>query len=267
MSILTASGLAQSLGATDVFTGISAGIPHAAKIGLVGPNGVGKTTLLRLLAGLDQPTRGSVHLAQGTQIGYLRQEAGEAFAERTHTVYDEMLTVFAPLLAQAADLAAMEAQMAAGDCSNALLDTYGTLQETFERDGGYEYEIRIRQVLDGVGFSSAQWALPLGHLSGGQKTRALLARLLLEAPDLLILDEPTNHLDVEAVEWLEHTLRTWPGALLVVSHDRYFLDYSGGPHLGDEPHRHRSLPGQLQRLCAAARGTMGAPARGVQRRA
>src|SRR5690349_2216669 len=98
MSILTASGLAQSLGATDVFTGISASIPHAAKIGLVGPNGVGKTTLLRLLAGLDQPTRGGVHRAQGTRIGYLRQEAVEAFAGRTHTVYDEMLTVFAPLL-------------------------------------------------------------------------------------------------------------------------------------------------------------------------
>jgi ATP-binding cassette subfamily F protein 3 len=224
MSILTASGLAQSLGATDVFTGISAGIPHAAKIGLVGPNGIGKTTLLRLLAGLDPPTRGTVHLAQGTRIGYLRQEAVEAFAGRTHTVYDEMLTDIAPVLAQAAALAALEAQMAAGDYSDTLLDTYGTLQEAFERGGGYEYEIRIRQVLEGVGFPSAQWALPLGHLSGGQKTRALLARLLLEAPDLLILDEPTNHLDVAAVEWLEHILRTWPGALLVVSHDRYFLD-------------------------------------------
>ena len=224
MSILTASGLAQRLGATDVFTGISASIPHAARIGLVGPNGVGKTTLLRLLAGLDQPTRGSVHRAQGLRIGYLRQEAVEAFAGRGHSIYDEMLTVFAPLLAQAADLAALEARMAAGECGDALLDAYGTVQEAFERAGGYEYDIRIDQVLEGVGFPAAQWARPLAHLSGGQKTRALLARLLLEAPDLLILDEPTNHLDGQAVEWLEHTLHAWTGALLVVSHDRYFLD-------------------------------------------
>ncbi len=224
MSILTVSGLAQSLGATDVFTGLSASIPHAAKIGLVGPNGIGKTTLLRVFAGIDPPTRGSVTCAQGTRIGYLRQEAVEAFAHREHSVYDEMLTAFAGLQAQAAELAAMEAQMATGDFSDTLLDTYGTVQEAFERAGGYEYEIRIRQVLEGVGFTPAQGALPLAHLSGGQKTRALLARLLLEAPDLLILDEPTNHLDVEAVEWLEHTLRDWTGALLVVSHDRYFLD-------------------------------------------
>ena len=224
MSILTASGLAQRLGATDVFTCINAGIPHAARIGLVGPNGVGKTTLLRLLAGLDQPIRGSVHRAQGIRVGYLRQEAVEAFAGRTHTVFDEMLTAFAPLLAQAAELAAMEARMADGACCAAALDAYGNMQEAFERGGGYEYEIRIGQVLAGIGFPPAQWALPLAHLSGGQKTRALLARLLLEAPDLLMLDEPTNHLDGQAVEWLEHTLRTWTGALLVVSHDRYFLD-------------------------------------------
>jgi ATP-binding cassette subfamily F protein 3 len=224
MSILTASGLAQRLGATDVFTGISATIPHAARIGLVGPNGIGKTTLLRLLAGLDQPARGGVHRAQGLRIGYLRQEAVEAFAGRSHSVYDEMLTVFAGLLAQAADLAALEARMAAGESSTALLAVYGPLQEAFERAGGYEYDLRIGQVLEGVGFTPAQWNLPLAHLSGGQKTRALLARLLLEAPDLLILDEPTNHLDGKAGEWLEHTLRAWPGALLVVSHDRYFLD-------------------------------------------
>ncbi len=224
MSILSAANLGQYFGTYDVFHGISASVPNDAKIGLVGPNGVGKTTLLRILAGIDTPTSGSVHRAKGTRLGYLRQEAVDAFAERDNTVYGEMLTVFAALRAQAARLQEMEAQMADGDLTDALFDEYGAIQEAFDHAGGYEYEIRIAQVLEGLGFSAAEWDMPLGHLSGGQKTRALLARLLLETPDLLILDEPTNHLDVQAIEWLERALRAWKGALLVVSHDRYFLD-------------------------------------------
>jgi ATP-binding cassette subfamily F protein 3 len=224
MSILSAANLGQYFGTYDVFHGISANIPNDAKIGLVGPNGVGKTTLLRILAGIDTPTSGSVHRAKGTRLGYLRQEAVDAFAERDNTVYGEMLTVFAALRAQAVQLQEMEARMAGGDMTEALFEEYGAVQEAFEHAGGYEYEIRIAQVLEGLGFSAAEWDMPLGHLSGGQKTRALLARLLLETPDLLILDEPTNHLDVQAIEWLERALRAWKGALLVVSHDRYFLD-------------------------------------------
>jgi ATP-binding cassette, subfamily F, member 3 len=224
MSILSAANLGQYFGTYDVFHGISASVPNDAKIGLVGPNGVGKTTLLRILAGIDTPTSGSVHRAKDTRLGYLRQEAVDAFAERDNTVYGEMLTVFATLRAQAAQLQEMEARMAGGDMTEALFDEYGAVQEAFEHAGGYEYEIRIAQVLEGLGFSAAEWDMPLGHLSGGQKTRALLARLLLETPDLLILDEPTNHLDVQAIEWLERALRAWKGALLVVSHDRYFLD-------------------------------------------
>jgi ATP-binding cassette subfamily F protein 3 len=224
MSILSAANLGQYFGTYDVFHGISASVPNDAKIGLVGPNGVGKTTLLRILAGIDTPTSGSVHRAKGTRLGYLRQEAVDAFAERDNTVYGEMLTVFAALRAQAVQLQEMEARMAGGDMTEALFEEYGAVQEAFEHAGGYEYEIRIAQVLEGLGFSAAEWDMPLGHLSGGQKTRALLARLLLETPDLLILDEPTNHLDVQAIEWLERALRAWKGALLVVSHDRYFLD-------------------------------------------
>jgi ATP-binding cassette subfamily F protein 3 len=223
MSILTATNLGVSFGDYDVFMGVSASIAKDAKIGLVGPNGIGKTTLLRVLAGLLQPTTGSVTLARGARIGYLRQEAIDAFAGRNNTLHDEMLTVFADLRRQEAELRRLEQRMAEKP-SEALLADYSAAQEQFERAGGYEYETRIGQVLYGLGFTRSEWNLQISMLSGGQKTRALLARLLLEKPDLLILDEPTNHLDMQAVEWLEGMLRTWEGALLVVSHDRYFLD-------------------------------------------
>ena len=223
MSILTATNLGVSFGDYDVFMGVSASIAKDAKIGLVGPNGIGKTTLLRVLAGLLQPTTGSVTLARGARIGYLRQEAIDAFAGRNNTLHDEMLTVFADLRRQEAELRRLEQRMAENP-SEALLAAYSAAQEQFERAGGYEYETRIGQVLYGLGFTRGEWNLQISMLSGGQKTRALLARLLLEKPDLLILDEPTNHLDMQAVEWLEGMLRTWEGALLVVSHDRYFLD-------------------------------------------
>ena len=224
MSILTFSNLTQSYGDFDVFVGINAAIPNDGKIGLVGPNGVGKTTLLRILAGLDAASAGSVTLSRGTRLGYLRQEAMDAFSERENTVHDEMLTVFKDLKQKEAELRDLEHRMADGDDSDALLERYSAAQEQFERAGGYDYEVRIRQVLQGLGFGSDDLQTPLSHLSGGQKTRALLGRLLLERPDLLILDEPTNHLDVEAIEWLEGVLRLWDGALLIVSHDRYFLD-------------------------------------------
>jgi len=223
MSTLTISNLGFSFGDYDVFLGISASIPNDGKIGLVGPNGIGKTTLLRVLAGLAQPSVGSVTMARGTRIGYLRQEAVDAFAGRHNTVYDEMLAIFAGLREQEAMLRDLEHRMADAH-SDDLLAEYSVAQDRFEHAGGYEYEQRISQVLYGLGFARSEWNLSIDILSGGQKTRALLARLLLERPDLLILDEPTNHLDVQAVEWLEGMLRTWDGSLLIVSHDRYFLD-------------------------------------------
>ena len=223
MSMLTFSNLGLAHGDFDVFIGLSGGIPNDAKIGLVGPNGIGKTTLISILAGVTKATAGNVNVARDTRIGYLRQEAMAAFAERNNTLIAEMLTVFEPLRAQEARLRELEAQMADGTHPE-LMDEYSHSQEAFERAGGYDYEVRIDQVLQGLGFGKDQWKTPLSHLSGGQKTRALLARLLLERPDLLVLDEPTNHLDVDAVEWLEGILKTWPGAILVVSHDRYFLD-------------------------------------------
>ena len=224
MALLTASYLSQSFGAVDIFGGISVNIPNDSKIGLVGPNGIGKTTLLLILAGLSQPAAGSVHLARGTRIGYLPQESAQAFHGLDHTVYDEMRTVFAHLQADAARLRQMEAEMADGELGDELFTRYSSLQEQFERDGGYDYDQRIRRVLTGLGFKQEDWAMPLIHLSGGQKTRTLLARLLLEAPNLLILDEPTNHLDVSAMECMEGTLKTWHGAVLMVRHVRSFLD-------------------------------------------
>ncbi len=224
MSILTAENIGVSFGAFDLFAGISVTVPNDGKIGLIGPNGVGKTTLLLILAGINPPTSGALHLARGRRIGYLRQEAVEAFAERQGTVYQEMLSVFAELRAQGDQLHELEHRMEAGEYSDELLESYGKLQESFEQAGGYDYDLRIQQTLQGLGLGKRAWDMPLAHLSGGQKTRALLAKLLLEKPDLLMLDEPTNHLDIEAVEWLEHHLQTWGGAVLVVSHDRFFLD-------------------------------------------
>lgn len=225
MSLLTAKNIGVSFGAFDLFKGITVHIANDAKIGLIGPNGVGKTTLTLILAGLYTPTTGEVTIAKSRKMGYLRQEAVEAFADRENSVYHEMLSVFTELRAQQNTLHEMEAQMAhANGDLDALLERYGKLQADFEHAGGYEYELNIQQTLEGLGLGKDTWDMPLNHLSGGQKTRALLARLLLEKPDLLMLDEPSNHLDIDAVEWLERTIREWQGAVLIVSHDRYFLD-------------------------------------------
>ncbi len=228
MSILNANDLGVSYGAFDLFRGITVSIANDSKIGLIGPNGVGKTTLLLILAGINPPTVGQVSIARGRRLGYLRQEAVDAFADRANTVYSEMQTVFADLQEQQKLLHEMEARMADSGLPDeelgSLLEEYGRRQQDFEQAGGYEYDTRIQQTLEGLGLGKKHWHMPLNHLSGGQKTRALLARLLLEKPDLLMLDEPTNHLDIEAVEWLERALREWSGAVLIVSHDRYFLD-------------------------------------------
>jgi len=221
MAVLTATNLHKSFGPEVIFSGISLSIPQKARVAIVGPNGIGKTTLLRILAGEESASSGLVHLARTARMGYLPQEVSSL---GDHTLWEECLKALSDLLAQEARLKEMETQMAAYPEDEELLERYGKMQHAFELAGGYTYQTRIEQVLNGLGFSEKDYSMSLAHLSGGQRTRAWLARLLLAKPDLLILDEPTNHLDIQAVEWLESYLRDWEGAALIVSHDRYFLD-------------------------------------------
>ncbi|MBC7812379.1 MAG: ABC-F family ATP-binding cassette domain-containing protein [Burkholderiales bacterium] len=218
MSLLVAKDLAKAYGPDDIFAGITVDIPQGARIALVGPNGAGKTTLLRILVGLDKTDEGTITRASGLQIGFLPQRPELV---GNHSLWEEALTAFAEVRRMESELSRLEHAMGAGED---VLDQYGKLQERYEAGGGYVYETRIRTVLTGLGFTAEDYDTSLAQLSGGQKTRALLARLLLEEPELLALDEPTNHLDIEAVEWLESYLNAFPGAILAVSHDRYFMD-------------------------------------------
>ena len=223
MSVLTFHNVGQSFGATTFLSGSRAAFPA----GTDRPRRAERNWQDDLAAhpGRRAPAdRGQRSRGQGNADRVPAAGGGARLCRHENTVYEEMLTAFAGLRAQEDRLRQMEAQMATEDVSEDLLARYGALQEAFELAGGYDYPVRIQQVLTGLGFAPAQHHMPLAHCSGGQKTRALLARLLLERPDLLVLDEPTNHLDVTAVEWLEDTLRAWEGALLIVSHDRYFLD-------------------------------------------
>jgi ATP-binding cassette subfamily F protein 3 len=221
MSLISACNLAKSFGVEDIFSDISFSVPKRARIGLVGPNGVGKTTLLRILIGQEAPSNGTVQRSKNLQIGYLPQEAA---LESGRTLWDECLSVFTELMEWQAQLRTMDAQMGANHADTEFLEKYSRLQERFEQAGGYTYENEIERTLSGLGFARDEFHKPLAILSGGQRTRAYLARLLISNPDLLLLDEPTNHLDIQAMEWLEGYLKNWDGAVVLVSHDRYFLD-------------------------------------------
>ncbi len=221
MSVLIGNDLSKRFGPLDVFQGVDLRVEKGDRIGLVGPNGEGKTTLLRLLAGLDAPSDGVLSRMRGLTIGYLPQDpppVGDA------TLWDDVASQFDHLRHQAEALHRLEERMADPAGYEAALAEYGPRQAAFEAAGGYQWELRMRQVLTGLGFPPAEHHMPLAHLSGGQRTRGLLARLILQEPDLLLMDEPTNHLDLHATEWLEQTLLQWNGSMVVVSHDRYFLD-------------------------------------------
>ncbi len=229
MSLITVNALSKSFGPVDLFSSVSFAVPKGARLALVGPNGCGKTTLLRILVGLDEPSGGMISRAKNLRIGYLPQEAE---FNMDGNVWDACIAVFSELIARQGELEKLEAEMSHPEKRELALIRYGPLQHEFERRGGYGFHTRIKQVLTGLGFSPGDYHLPLAHLSGGQRTRAFLASLLLSDPDLLLLDEPTNHLDIAAVEWLEGYLGQpalasrsgWEGATVIVSHDRYFLD-------------------------------------------
>ena len=221
MSLLSAQKLSKSYGAQDIFKDLSLDIPPQARIAIVGANGIGKTTLLRILVGEEEASSGKVQYAHHIKIGYLPQEAS---LHGEKTLWEECLSSINEILAIEQQLQHLEFQMASPAAPDNILTEYGALQEKYEKMGGYEYEITIRQTLRGLGFKESDYHRPIQQLSGGQRTRAFLASLLLAHPDLLVLDEPTNHLDIQAVEWLEGYLGQWQGAALIVSHDRYFLD-------------------------------------------
>jgi len=223
MSLITVSSLSKSFGADDIFAGVSFTVAKGARLALVGPNGIGKTTLLRILIGEEAPSLGQITRAKSLRIGYLSQEAD---FELEGVLWDVCLEPFADLIRMQGEVEKLEVEMSEPDKREHALVRYGSVQHEFERRGGYVYQVRIKQVLTGLGFDESDFHISLDHLSGGQRTRAHLARLLLSNPDLLLLDEPTNHLDIKAVEWLEGYLTQWEGAAVIVSHDRYFLDHA-----------------------------------------
>ncbi|MDI3338924.1 MAG: ABC-F family ATP-binding cassette domain-containing protein [Sphaerobacter sp.] len=223
VTILSVHNLTKHFGAEEIFSGVTFQIEERQRVALVGVNGAGKSTLLRILSGSEAPDDGTITTQAGLRITY---QAQEAHFNPRHTVREAALDAFHQTRRIGAELAELEAQMArtSGAELDALLERYGDLRTRFEAAGGYELEHRAEQVLAGLGFGEEHYDTPVTHLSGGQKTRLALARALLADPDLLLLDEPTNHLDLAALEWLENFLRSWNRAVIVVSHDRYFLD-------------------------------------------
>jgi ATP-binding cassette subfamily F protein 3 len=225
MAILSTHNLGKYFGGQDIFSGLSLSIEHGDRIAMVGRNGEGKTTLLRIMAGVEPATTGEVFKATRVQIGYLQQHSSLISTEGT--LWELALGAFVGLRRQEAQLRQLEESLAVEkdhQRHHELLETYGEAQAQFELDGGYQYEQTIKMVLTGLGFTVEDYNRPLLKFSGGEQSRAHLARILLEQPQLLLLDEPTNHLDLASVEWLENFLQTWPGAVVVVAHDRYFLD-------------------------------------------
>ncbi len=227
MIVLQVNQLTKSFLADEILSGVKLEVQHRDRVALVGRNGAGKSTLLKIIAGQMSYDSGDIIIPKGIQIGYLEQHAG---LNSTLTIWNEMMTIFESLLAQEQLLRSLEQQMADPTVYEnptmyaKVMSEYDQLQHTFKDAGGYQYESDIRSVLHGMQFYSEDYDKPISSLSGGQRTRLALAKLLLSKPDLLILDEPTNHLDIETLSWLESYLKGYEGAILIVSHDRYFLD-------------------------------------------
>jgi ATP-binding cassette, subfamily F, member 3 len=227
MKVIVASNLVKYHGGdVKVLSGATLSIEAGEKVGLVGRNGAGKTTLLDILAGNSRPDEGSVEYPGEAKVGMTAQKlyAGE---RGLRSVEEEISSAFEPIMRRERELEELGAQLS-DDPTGALMERYGRLQSAFERDGGYDYRARAASTLSSLGFAPEDWKRPVGSFSGGEQSRVALARLLLEEPDLILLDEPTNHLDLQAIEWLEGFVKNAKSAVLVVSHDRYFLDAVSG---------------------------------------
>ena len=226
MIAVSVRGLTKSFGIHTVLKNVDLTLREGERIGLVGVNGSGKSTLMRILAGLDTGDGGEVSVARGIRIGYLAQQD---MLEQGSTLWDELEKLYQPTFEMEKRLRALEAEMAVAHEDAALFESlsteYDRLTKRFEEADGYSWQSMITGVLNGLGFLPEQYHRSVDSLSGGEKTRLSLARLLLQKPELLLLDEPTNHLDMDTLQWLENTLTAYRGSVLVISHDRYFLDH------------------------------------------
>ena len=227
MIVLQVNQLYKSFLADEILSGVKLEVQHRDRVALVGRNGAGKSTLLKIIAGQMSYDSGDIIIPKGIRIGYLEQHTG---LQSTLSIWGEMMTIFEPLREQEKTLRILETKMADpavyenADTYAKVMAEYDQLQHDFKDAGGYQYEADTRAVLLGMQFYPEDFDKPIASLSGGQRTRLALAKLLLSKPDLLILDEPTNHLDIETLSWLETYLKGYDGAILIVSHDRYFLD-------------------------------------------
>ena len=223
MIILQANKIERSFAGEVLFDNINLQVDERDRIALVGKNGAGKSTLLKILVGEEEPTSGEINKKKDISLSYLAQDSR---FESENTIYDEMLHVFDDLRHTEKQLRQMELEMGekSGEDLDKLMADYDRLSENFRQAGGFTYEADIRAILNGFKFDESMWQMKIAELSGGQNTRLALAKMLLEKPNLLVLDEPTNHLDIETIAWLENYLVNYSGALIIVSHDRYFLD-------------------------------------------
>lgn len=224
MIILACNEISLSFGTDVILNRVSCNVQQGEKAGLVGVNGAGKSTLFKIITGSLQQDSGEIFMSRGLKTGYLDQNSG---LESESTIWEEMLTTYSALISVESRLKTLEKNISLEkdeERLHSMMKEYDTLLERFKQEGGYEYNSRIKGVLRGLGFTESQFEMTVKKLSGGQKTRLALAKLLLEEPDLLLLDEPTNHLDIDALEWLEDYLKSYKKAVLVISHDRYFLD-------------------------------------------
>lgn len=223
MIILQANKIERSFAGEVLFDNINLQVDERDRIALVGKNGAGKSTLLKILVGEEEPTSGEINKKKDISLSYLAQDSR---FESENTIYDEMLHVFDDLRRTDKQLRQMELEMGekSGEDLDKLMSDYDRLSENFRQAGGFTYEADIRAILNGFKFDESMWQMKIAELSGGQNTRLALAKMLLEKPNILVLDEPTNHLDIETISWLENYLVNYSGALIIVSHDRYFLD-------------------------------------------